>query len=38
MLDALTWIAVLALGGFVGIAAGAIFIWAIFWIQDGGEE
>jgi hypothetical protein len=38
MLDVLTWIAVLALGGFVVIIAGAVFIWAVFWMQNGGRD
>lgn len=38
MLDVLGWIAMLALGGFVVIVAGAIFIWAIFYMQEGGRD
>ena len=38
MLDVLGWIAMLALGGLVVIVAGAIFIWAIFYMQNGGRD
>lgn len=38
LVDALIWIAVLLLGGFLAIVAGAIFIAAIFWMQNGGRD
>lgn len=38
MLDVLAWFVVFLLGGFLAALAGAVFIWAIFWMQNGGEE
>jgi hypothetical protein len=38
MWDILTWVALLALGGALVVIAGAIFIWALFWVQEGGEN
>lgn len=36
--DVFTWIAVFLLGGFVTMIAGSVFIWALFWMQNGGDE
>ena len=36
--DVLTWVMLLVLGGALFAIAGAIFIWALFWVQNGGEE
>ena len=38
MWDVFTWIAVFLLGGFVTMVAGSVFIWALFWIQNEGDE
>jgi len=38
MWDVLTWIAVLFIGGVVAIVAGSVFIWALFWVQNGGKD
>jgi hypothetical protein len=38
MLDVLTWIVVLLCGGLLMLVAGAIFIAAIFWAQNGGDD
>jgi hypothetical protein len=38
LLDVLTWVAVFFAGGIFTIAAGAVFIWAIFHIQNGGDD
>ena len=36
--DVLTWVALFLLGGLVTLIAGAVFIWAIFHIQNGGRD
>jgi hypothetical protein len=38
MLDVLLWLGVFLVGGFLTVTAGAIFIAAIFWMQNGGEN
>jgi hypothetical protein len=38
MLNALTWVAVFLAGGIFAVVVGAVFIWAIFHIQNGGRD
>ncbi len=38
MLEVLTWVAVFLLGGLIALVAGAVFIWAIFHIQNEGRD
>ena len=38
LLDVLTWFAMLLLGGLLVAVAGAIFIAAIFYMQNGGKD
>jgi hypothetical protein len=38
MLDVLTWVAVFLLGGLIASVAGAIFIAAIYFLQNGGKD
>ena len=38
MWDVFAWIAVFLLGGFVTMVAGSVFIWAVFWMQNGGGD
>lgn len=38
LLDVLTWFAMLLLGGLLAVVAGAIFIAAIFYMQNGGRD
>ena len=38
MLEVLTWVAVFLLGGLIALVAGAIFIAAIFYLQNGGRD
>jgi hypothetical protein len=36
--DVLTWVAVFLLGGLIALVAGAIFIAAIYFLQNGGKD
>jgi hypothetical protein len=38
ILDVLTWFAVFLAGGVFTVVVGAVFIWAIFHIQNGGDD
>jgi len=38
MLNALTWVAVFLAGGIFAVVVGAVFIWAIFHMQNGGDD
>ena len=38
LLDVLTWFAVFLAGGVFAVVAGAVFIWVIFHIQNGGRD
>lgn len=38
LIDVLTWVAMLLLGGFLAVVAGAVFIAAIFYMQNGGRD
>ena len=38
MLEVFTWVALFLLGGLVTVAVGAVFIWAIFHLQNGGRD
>jgi len=38
MIEVLTWIAVFLAGGLFTVIAGGVFIWAIFWMQNGGRD
>lgn len=38
ILDVLTWVAVFLAGGVFTVVAGAVFIWAIFNMQNGGDD
>ena len=38
MLDILTWVVVFLAGGLFTVIVGAVFIWAIFHLQNGGRD
>jgi len=38
ILDVLTWVAVFLAGGVFAVVSGAVFIWVIFHIQNGGDD
>ena len=38
MLNALTWVAVFLAGGIFAVVVGAVFIWAIFHMQNGDDD
>ena len=38
MLDVLTWVVVFLAGGLFAVIAGAVFIWAVFHMQNGGDD
>jgi hypothetical protein len=37
-LDVLTWVALFLAGGISTVIVGAVFIWAIFHMQNGGDD
>jgi len=38
MLDVLTWVVVFLAGGLFAVIAGAVFIWALFHMQNGDRD
>jgi len=38
MLDVLTWVVVFLAGGLFTVIAGAVFIWAVFHMQNGDRD
>jgi len=38
LLDVLTWVAVFLAGGVFAVVAGAVFIWVVFHMQNGGDD
>jgi len=38
LLDVLTWVALFLAGGIFAVAIGAVFIWVIFHLQNGGRD
>ena len=38
MLEVLTWVAVFLLGGLIALVAGALFIAAIYFLQNGDRD